>query len=67
MHMAAPKMKSWSKLGMRVKGMQKTANMRSLTASESKKQLVTVRMRLLSVNTAMMSRFPKTLRRKISV
>lgn len=67
MHIAAPKMKSWSRLGMRLKGIQKTANMRSLTASESKKQLVTVRMRLLSINTAMMSRFPNTLRRKMRV
>lgn len=50
---------------MRVKGMQKTAIMRSLTASESKKELVTVRIRLFTMSTTMMSRFPKTLTRKM--
>lgn len=66
MHMAAPKMKFFSMLGMRVKGMQNTAIIRSLTASDSRKVLVTVRMRLLTVSTTMMSRFPITLTRKMS-
>lgn len=66
MHIAAPKMKSLRMLGMRVKGMQKTAIIRSLTASDSKKVLVTVRMRLLTVSTTMISRLPNTLRKKMS-
>lgn len=64
--MAAPKMKSLRMLGMRVKGMQNTAIIRSLTASDSRKVLVTVRMRLLTVSTTMMRRFPITLRKKMS-
>lgn len=66
MHMEAPKMKSSKMLGMRVKGMQKMAIIRSLTASDSRKELVTVRMRLFSIRTTMISRLPKTLSRKMS-
>lgn len=66
MHMAAPKMKSLRMLGMSVKGMQKTAIIRSLMASDSRKVLVTVRMRLLTVSTTMISRLPNTLRKKMS-
>ena len=65
MHMEPPKMKSSRMLGMRVKGMQKMAIMRSLTASDSRKELVTVRMRLFSIRTTMISRLPKTLSRKM--
>lgn len=66
MHMVAPKMKSSSMLGISVKGIQKMAIIRSLTASDSRKELVTVRMRLFSIRTTMIRRLPKTLSRKMS-
>lgn len=59
-------MKSWRIFGMRVKGMQKTTIIRSLMARDNRKVLVTVRMRLLTVSTTMISRFPNTLRKKMS-
>lgn len=65
--MAAPKMKSSRMFGMRVNGMQKMAIMRSLTASDSRKELVTVRIRLFMIRTMIISRLPKTLSRKMSV
>lgn len=63
--MAAPKMKSSSRFGMNVKGMQNIAIIRSLTARERRKELVTVRIRLFTTKTTMMSRLPKTLSRNI--
>ena len=59
-------MKSSRMLGISVKGIQKMAIIRSLTASDSRKELVTVRMRLFSIRTTMISRLPKTLSRKMS-
>ena len=59
-------MKSSRRLGMRVKGMQKMAIIRSLTARDSRKELVTVLMRLLTARTTIMSRLPNTLRRKMT-
>ena len=64
--MAAPKMKSSMMLGMSVKGIQKSAIIRSLSASDSRKQFVTVRMRLFIAKTTMIRRLPATLRTKMS-
>lgn len=63
--MAAPKMKSFRRVGMNVKGMQNTAIIRSLTASERRKEFVTVLIRLFTTKTTMISRLPKTLSRKM--
>lgn len=65
LHMPAPKTKSLMRLGMRVKGMQTTDNIRSLADSDSRKRLVTVLMRLFLTRTAMMRPLPRTLSRKM--
>jgi len=66
LHMPLPKMKSFMRLGMSVKGMQKTHSIRSLTARDSRNRLVTVRMRRFRTRTVMMRLFPMKLRRKIN-
>lgn len=65
MHTALPKMKSLSRLGMRLNGMQKRQSMRSLTARDSRKMLVTVRILLFRISTVITSVFPSTLRRNM--
>ena len=62
---ALPKMKSLSRLGMRLNGMQKRQSMRSLTARERRKMLVTVLILLFLISTVMTSVFPSTLSRNI--
>ena len=64
--MASPKMKSSRMLGIREKGMQNSAIIRSLRARDSRKEFVTVRMRLLTVRTMMRRRVPSTRRRKMT-
>lgn len=64
---ASPKMKVPMRLGMSVKGMQQTASIRSLSARESRKELVTVRRRRFRSSTATTRAFPQTLSTKISV
>lgn len=51
---------------MRVKGMQQSASIRSLSARDSRKELVTVRRRRLRSSTATTRAFPQTLSTKIS-
>lgn len=65
MQTALPKMKSLSRLGMRLNGMQKRQSMRSLTARESRKMLVTVLILLFRISTVMTRVFPSTLSRNI--
>lgn len=65
MQTALPKMKSLSRLGMRLNGMQKRQSMRSLTARERRKMLVTVLILLFLISTVMTSVFPSTLSRNI--
>ena len=65
MQTALPKMKSLSRLGMRLNGMQKRQSIRSLTARESRKMLVTVLILLFRISTVMTSVFPRTLSRNI--
>lgn len=62
---ALPKIKSFSRLGMRVNGMQKRQSIRSLTASDSRNVLVTVLIRLFRISTVITRMFPKTLSRNI--
>lgn len=62
---ALPKMKSFSRLGMRVKGMQKRQSIRSLTARDSRKVLVTVLIRLFLTSTVITRVFPSMLSRNI--
>lgn len=50
---------------MRVNGMQKRQSIRSLTASDSRKVLVTVLIRLFLISTVITRMFPKTLSRNI--
>lgn len=64
---ASPKTKVPMRLGTRVKGMQQTASIRSLSARESRKELVTVRRRRFRSSTATTRAFPQTLSTKISV
>lgn len=63
---ASPKTKVPMRLGTRVKGMQQSASIRSLSARESRKELVTVRRRRFRSSTATTSAFPQTLSTKIS-
>ncbi|KAG7241612.1 hypothetical protein INR49_025532 [Caranx melampygus] len=58
-------MKSLMRLGMRVKGMQTRDTIRSLTARDNRKRLVTVLIRRFLTRTAMMRLLPRTLRRKM--
>lgn len=58
-------MKSCRRLGIRVKGMQKKHNMRSLMASDSRKKLVTVLILLFLISTVITRVFPRTLSKKI--
>lgn len=51
---------------MRVKGMQQSASIRSLSARDSRKELVTVRRRRFRSSTATTRAFPQTLSTKIS-
>lgn len=62
---AFPKMKSLSRLGMRLNGIQKRQSMRSLMARDSRKMLVTVLILLFRISTVMTSVFPSTLSRNI--
>lgn len=64
---ASPKTKVPMRLGMSVKGMQQIASIRSLSARESRKELVTVRRRRFRSSTATTRAFPQTLSTKISV
>lgn len=66
LHMPLPKMKSFMRLGMSVKGMQNTHSIRSLTARDSRNRFVTVRIRRFRTRTVMMRLFPMKLRRKMS-
>ncbi len=66
LHMPVPKMKSFMRFGMSVKGMQKTHSIRSLTARDSRNRFVTVRMRRFRTRTVMIRLFPMKLRRKMS-
>lgn len=63
---ASPKTKVPMRLGTRVKGMQHSASSRSLSARDSRKELVTVRRRRFSASTATTSALPPTLSPKIS-
>lgn len=60
-----PKIKSFSRLGIRVNGMQKRQSIRSLTAKDSRNVLVTVLICLFLISTVMTRMFPKTLSRNI--
>lgn len=66
LHMPVPKMKSFMRFGMSVKGMQKTHSIRSLMARDSRNRFVTVRMRRFRTRTVMIRLFPMKLRRKMS-
>lgn len=65
MQTALPKMKSLSRLGMRLNGIQKRQSMRSLMARDSRKMLVTVLILLFRISTVMTSVFPSMLSRNI--
>lgn len=64
-HIVAPKMKFLSIIGTKVKGIQKTANRRSLIDKLSRNTFVTVRIRLFCMMVMMTKKLPTTARRKI--
>ena len=67
MHIALPKMKFFSSVGISVNGIQRTASSRSLTARFSKNRLVTVLIRRSCASVAMTRALPAIANRNMIV
>ena len=66
-HITGPNMKSFNRVGMRVKGIQKTESNKSLKERFSKNTLVIVRIHLFWARVKITKTFPTTDRRNIKL